>query len=42
MSKFHQSIPLLVLACRSTAVEGSIFMNLQDIVEGLQLNTLKR
>ena len=42
MSKFHQSTPLLVLACRSTAVEGSIFMNLQDIVEGLQLDNLKR
>ena len=42
MSKFHQSIPLLVLACRNTAVEGSIFMTLQDIVVGLQLDNLKR
>jgi len=41
MSKFHQSTPLLVLACRSTAVEGSIFMTLQDIVVGLQLDNLK-
>ena len=41
MSKFHQSTPLLVLACRSGAVEADSCMTLQDIIEGLKLQNMK-
>jgi len=39
MSKFHQSIPLLVLACKGNTESGTL-MTLQDIVIGLQLQSL--
>ena len=41
MSKFHQSTPLLVLACKGGAVEADSCLTLQDIVEGLQLQNMK-
>ena len=41
MSKFHQSTPLLVLACRGGAVEADSCMTLQNIIEGLQLQNMK-
>jgi len=40
MSKFHNTTPLLVLACRGTT-EATNCMTLQDVVQGLQLCSMK-
>jgi len=41
MSMFHQSTPLLVLACRgSTQSPSGSYITLQDLVEGLQLSSI--